>query len=151
MCLSLPHSGPLKHATITLRRKRAGRWGKLRARQRKRNGMPGPRPAKIELSDETRQRLEILATRYTTGQQKSQRVRIILKAAESKNHTEIATELKVSVDMATLWRKRRLAARTPAYRTGRFERRRTPGRSATSRRTAAFHGRSGLSDGADGL
>jgi transposase len=34
------------------------------------------------------------------------RARIILLAAEGKNHTEIANELDISVDMARLWRRR---------------------------------------------
>jgi transposase len=71
--------------------------------------MPGRKPATIELSEKVRQTLEKLATRHTTGQQKAQRARIILKAAEGKNHSEIAQELKVSIDMATLWRGRWLA------------------------------------------
>ena len=71
--------------------------------------MPGPRPRTIELSQNMHQALEKLAARHTTGQQKAQRARIILKAAEGKNHAEIAEELKVSVDMATLWRERWLA------------------------------------------
>ncbi len=68
--------------------------------------MPGPKPAKIELSDEVRQVLEKLATRPTTGPQKAQRARIILKAAGGKNHAAIADELRISVAMATLWRQR---------------------------------------------
>ncbi len=68
--------------------------------------MPGPKPVKIELNDEVRQALEKLAARPTTGQQKAQRARIILRAAEGKNHAEIAKELRISVDMATLWRQR---------------------------------------------
>lgn len=68
--------------------------------------MPGPRPAKIELSEQERQALERLVGRHTTGQQKAQRARIILKAAEGKTHAEIAADLKISVDMATLWRQR---------------------------------------------
>lgn len=71
--------------------------------------MPGPQPAKIELSDEVRRTLEKLAARHTTEQQKAQRARIILKAADGKNHAEVATELRISVDMATLWRQRWLA------------------------------------------
>ena len=71
--------------------------------------MPGPKPEKIELSEKVRQELEKLAARHTMGQQKAQRARIILKAAEGKNHAEIAQELKVSVDMACLWRRRWLA------------------------------------------
>jgi hypothetical protein len=48
-------------------------------------------------------------SRHTTGQQKAQRARSILKAAEGKNNTELAKELKISVDMAALWRERWLA------------------------------------------
>jgi putative transposase len=68
--------------------------------------MPGPTPTKIELSEEVRRELEILAARHSTGQQKAQRARIVLQAAEGKNHAQIAAALRVSVDMATLWRKR---------------------------------------------
>jgi len=68
--------------------------------------MPGRKPAKVELSEKVRQELEKLAARHTTPQQKAQRARIILKAAEGKNHAEIARELKISIDMATLWRER---------------------------------------------
>ena len=65
--------------------------------------MPGRKAAKIELSEKGGKALEKLAARHTTGQQKAQRARIILKAAEGKNHAEIAQELKISIDMATLW------------------------------------------------
>jgi transposase len=68
--------------------------------------MPGPKPETIELSERARQELERLVARHTTGQQKAQRARIILKAAEGKNHAQIGAELKVSVDMARLWRRR---------------------------------------------
>ncbi len=71
--------------------------------------MPGRKPAKVELSEPMRQALEKLAARHTTGQQKAQRARIILKASEGKNHAEIARELRMSIDMATLWRERWLA------------------------------------------
>lgn len=53
-----------------------------------------------------RQELEELTARHTTGQQKAQRARIILKAADGKNHAEIARELNLSIDRATLWRER---------------------------------------------
>src|SRR5512140_1503589 len=68
--------------------------------------MPGPKPETIELSESARQELERLVARHTRGQQKAQRARIILKAAEGKNHAQIGKELKVSVDMARLWRRR---------------------------------------------
>jgi transposase len=68
--------------------------------------MPGPKPEPIEVSDQVRRELEKLASRHTTGQQKAQRARIILKAAESKNNAEIARELNQSIDMVRLWRRR---------------------------------------------
>jgi putative transposase len=68
--------------------------------------MPGPKPETIELSEKARQELERLVARHTTGQQKAQRARIILTAAEGQNHAQIGEELKVSVDMARLWRRR---------------------------------------------
>jgi len=68
--------------------------------------MPGPEPEAIELSDQVRQALEKLAGRHTTGQQKAQRARIILKAAEGKNNAEISREVKQSLDMVRLWRRR---------------------------------------------
>ena len=68
--------------------------------------MPGPKPDPIELSDKVRQDLEKLVARHTTGQQKAQRARIILKAAEGKNNAEIARELNQSIDMVRLWRRR---------------------------------------------
>jgi transposase len=68
--------------------------------------MPGPRPEPIELSAKARLDLEKLAARHTTGQQKAQRARIILKAAEGKNNADIARELNQSIDMVRLWRRR---------------------------------------------
>jgi len=68
--------------------------------------MPGPKPEPIELSANVRQDLEKLAARHTTGQQKAQRARIILIAAEGKNNAEIARELNQSIDMVRLWRRR---------------------------------------------
>jgi len=68
--------------------------------------MPGPKPEPIELSDKVRQDLEKLVACHTTGHQKAQRARIILKAAEGKNNAEIARELNQSIDMVRLWRRR---------------------------------------------
>jgi len=68
--------------------------------------MPGPKPVPIELSDKVRHDLEKLVGRHTTGQQKAQRARIILKAAEGKNNADIARELNQSIDMVRLWRRR---------------------------------------------
>jgi transposase len=68
--------------------------------------MPGPQPEPIELSVTARRELEKLAAHHTTGQQQAQRARIILKAAEGKNNADIARELKQSIDMVRLWRRR---------------------------------------------
>jgi putative transposase len=68
--------------------------------------MPGPQPERIEISDKARQELKKLAARHSTGQQKAQRARVILKAAEGKNNAEIAGELQQSIDMVRLWRRR---------------------------------------------
>ena len=68
--------------------------------------MPGPKPIPIELSDKVRHDLEKLVGRHTTGQQKAQRARIILQAAEGKNNADIARELNQSIDMVRLWRRR---------------------------------------------
>ena len=49
--------------------------------------MPGPKPSAINLKDVERQGLELLVRRYTTGQQKVIRARIVLLAARGKNQT----------------------------------------------------------------
>jgi transposase len=58
------------------------------------------------LDVKTRQALIELGRRHLTPQQVVLRGRIILLAGEGKNHTQIAEELGVSVDMARLWRNR---------------------------------------------
>jgi len=68
--------------------------------------MPGPKPSAINLNDVERQGLELLVRRYTTGQQKVIRARIVLSAAMGKNNREIANELEVSLDTVRLWRQR---------------------------------------------
>ena len=68
--------------------------------------MPGPKPTAINLNDVERQELELLVRRYTTGQQKVIRARIVLLTAMGKNNREIANELEVSLDTARLWRRR---------------------------------------------
>lgn len=68
--------------------------------------MPGPKPTQIKLTNEERGELEKIAARHTTGQQKAQRARILLKAALGKSNSEIARELNQSVDMVRLWRRR---------------------------------------------
>jgi len=68
--------------------------------------MPGPKPRPITLTDAERQGLELLVRRYSTGQQKVIRARIVLQAADGKNNQEIVRDLNVSVDTVRLWRQR---------------------------------------------
>lgn len=68
--------------------------------------MPGPKPPQIELSDVEKRELEKLVSRYTTGQQKALRGRIVLKAAEGQSDSAIVRELKVAMDTVRLWRRR---------------------------------------------
>ena len=77
--------------------------------------MPGPKPPEVKLSDSERQDLEKLVHRHNTSQQKALRGRIILLAATGKNHAEISQALKVSVDMARLWRQRWLDLQAIAW------------------------------------
>jgi len=71
--------------------------------------MPGPKPPQLILSEAERQGLEKLIHRYSTPQQTALRARVVVLAAGGKNHAEIAKELKVSIDLARLWRQRWLA------------------------------------------
>ena len=68
--------------------------------------MPGPRPPAVELTDEARRELEGLARRHKTGQQVADRARIILRAADGLNNSEIARELALEPDTVRLWRRR---------------------------------------------
>ena len=68
--------------------------------------MPGPRPPAVELTDEERRELEGLARRHKTGQQVADRARIVLRAADGLNNSEIARELALEPDTVRLWRQR---------------------------------------------
>lgn len=63
-------------------------------------------PKELKLSDGDRLELQQLIKRHNTSQQVVLRAKIIILADEGKNHGEIARELKISLDMARLWRKR---------------------------------------------
>lgn len=69
----------------------------------------GPRPTRIVLSDAERRELDTLTHRHTTPQQLALRARIVLAAADGKNHAQIARNEAVSLDTARLWRNRWLA------------------------------------------
>jgi putative transposase len=58
------------------------------------------------LTDEERRELEGLARRHKTGQQVADRARIVLRAADGLNNSEIARELALEPDTVRLWRQR---------------------------------------------
>ncbi len=68
--------------------------------------MRGPQPDRIVLDESARGGLCELVRRHSTPQQLVLRARIILLAADGKNHSQIARELGVSVDTARQWRNR---------------------------------------------
>ena len=68
--------------------------------------MPGPRPPAVELTGAERRELEGLARRHKTGQQVADRDRIILRAADGLNNSEIARALTMEPDTVRLWRQR---------------------------------------------
>jgi transposase len=68
--------------------------------------MPGPQAEGIEINSQVKKDLEKLVAGHTTGQQKAQRARIILKATEGKSNEEIAREIKQSSKMVGHWRRR---------------------------------------------
>lgn len=71
--------------------------------------MPGPRPPVVEVTDEARRELEALARRHKTGQQLADRARIVLRAADGLNNSEIAREMALEPDTVRLWRQRWLS------------------------------------------
>jgi putative transposase len=71
--------------------------------------MRGPQPLPISLSAAERDALEQVVRRHTTPQQVALRARIVLAAADGRNHRQIARALGVSIDTARLWRGRWLA------------------------------------------
>ncbi len=71
--------------------------------------MPGPKPPAVELTEDERRELVRLARGHKTGQQVADRARIVLRAAESLNNSEIARELALEPDTVRLWRQRWLS------------------------------------------
>ncbi len=68
--------------------------------------MPRLAPKPLTLEDEEQKELEKLLARHSTSQQIAKRAKIVLFAAQGKNHRQIARELGVSREMARLWRER---------------------------------------------
>jgi hypothetical protein len=68
--------------------------------------MRGPKPTKIELSDNERRQLEQIGNQNATLQPVALRAQIVLAAASGMNNCQIAHQLQVSLDMVRRWRKR---------------------------------------------
>lgn len=77
--------------------------------------MPDPNARVVILSDIEQQGIERLVKRHTVGQQIALRGRIVLLAAVGKKNTEIAQELKVTLDTVRLWRGRWLDLQSIAW------------------------------------
>jgi putative transposase len=73
--------------------------------------MRGPKPPRIDVTNDERQALDELTRRHGTPQQLALRARIVLSAAEGNNNAQIARMLGISIDMVRLWRERWLVLR----------------------------------------
>jgi transposase len=73
--------------------------------------MPSSLLAAVELTDDERARLEAWTRRRTSAQALALRSRIVLRAADGLNNTEIAAELGVHRNMVAKWRSRFVAHR----------------------------------------
>jgi transcriptional regulator with XRE-family HTH domain len=69
-------------------------------------GMRGPKPSKIEITDDERSKLEMLVRRPKTAQRMALRARIVLMAADGAANLNVAKELKVSRATVIKWRER---------------------------------------------
>lgn len=68
--------------------------------------MPGPKAPVVNLSEAEREGLTKLIKRHQVGQQIALRARIILAAADGESNQAIRNRYKVTLDTASLWRKR---------------------------------------------
>jgi putative transposase len=71
--------------------------------------LPRLAPKPLRLDETERQQLQQLINRHRTPQQIALRAEIILLADQGQNHRDIAKALKISREMAMLWRERWLA------------------------------------------
>ena len=68
--------------------------------------MPGPQPCPVILSDKQQELLKRLCRRQTSPQRLVRRAKTILLAAEGFRNEAIATELGISRNSVSLWRRR---------------------------------------------
>ena len=77
--------------------------------------MPTPKATEVNLSKKEQDGLEQLVRRHNIGQQKALRGRIVLAAGQGQTNSEIAANLKVSINTAQRWRNRCTKAQTISY------------------------------------
>lgn len=68
--------------------------------------MPGPHPCPVILSDKQQELLKRLCRRQTSPRRLGRRAKTILLAAEGLSNEAIATELGLSRNSVSLWRRR---------------------------------------------
>lgn len=68
--------------------------------------MPGPQPCSVVLSDKQQELLKRLCRRQISSQRLVRRAQTILLAAEGLSNEAIATELGISRNSVSLWRRR---------------------------------------------
>jgi putative transposase len=68
--------------------------------------MPGPQPCRVVLSDKQQELLKRLCRRQTSPQRLVRRAKTILLAAEGLSNESIATQLGLSRNSVSLWRRR---------------------------------------------
>ncbi len=77
--------------------------------------MPTPKATEVNLSKKEQDGLEQLVRRHNIGQQIALRGRIVLAAGQGQTNSEIAANLKVSINTAQRWRNRWTKAQTISY------------------------------------
>ena len=68
--------------------------------------MPGPQPYRVVLSDKQQELLKRLCRRQTSPQRLVRRAKTILLAAEGLSNESVATQLGISRNSVSLWRRR---------------------------------------------
>ncbi|BCL78860.1 hypothetical protein ccbrp13_13250 [Ktedonobacteria bacterium brp13] len=64
------------------------------------------RATRVILSEQEERELKQITKRHRSEQQLVLRARIVLAAAQDQSNAQIARELKITVDIARLWRNR---------------------------------------------
>jgi len=77
--------------------------------------MPTPKATRVKLSEEEKKGLEQLVRRRKVGQQIALRGRIIMAAGQGQTNSEIANDMRISINTVQRWRNRWAKAQTISY------------------------------------